>query len=164
MTPEQPAPPTGCSQPDTTVEPVPQPGQASGAWVRTAWSGGLSGRRSRDTAPEILLRQAVHHNGLRFRLHRTVLPRCTPDFVLPRHRLAVFVDGCFWHGCPEHGPRQFNGPNRERWAAKMEQNRTRDRTNNGRLDEAGWTVLRFWECAVRQDAERCAGIVRENTR
>ncbi|MEU9685382.1 hypothetical protein [Amycolatopsis japonica] len=53
----------------------------------------------------------MHRLGLRFRLHRAVAPRCTPDFVLPRYRLAVFVDGCFWHGCPAHSPAQFRGPN-----------------------------------------------------
>ena len=93
--------------------------------------------------------------GLRFRVQKAVLPRCTPDFVLPRHRIAVYVDGCFWHGCPVHGPKDFRGPNRDRWAAKLDQNRDRDRRNTSRLEEAGWTVLRFWECEVRDDLDRC---------
>ena len=88
-------------------------------------------------------------------MQKTVLPRCTPDFVLPRHRIAVYVDGCFWHGCPVHGPKEFRGPNRDRWATKLDQNRSRDRRNTLLLEDAGWTVLRFWECQVRDDLEGC---------
>ena len=65
-----------------------------------------------NTAPEVLLRQAVHAAGGRFRLHRRIAKGCTPDFVLPSRRVAVFVDGCFWHGCPEHGRKTpWTGPN-----------------------------------------------------
>ncbi|MEU3842111.1 hypothetical protein AB0E88_19020 [Streptomyces sp. NPDC028635] len=60
----------------------------------------------------------MHALGLRFRLHRKVAPRCTADFVLPRYSVAVFVDGCFWHGCPSRGTRHFRGPNALRWEAK----------------------------------------------
>ncbi|MEV5140627.1 hypothetical protein AB0K71_04905 [Streptomyces syringium] len=79
---------------------------ASG-WVRTGKGDHLRGRRSRGTGPEVKLRQAVHRLGLRYRLQRRVTPRCTADFVLPRHRVAVFVEGCFWHGCPVHGVVEF---------------------------------------------------------
>ncbi|GHH83282.1 hypothetical protein GCM10018781_69970 [Kitasatospora indigofera] len=84
------------------------------AWVRTEAGPHLRGRVTRNTRPEVVLRQRVHAFGLRFRLHVPLASRCTPDFVLPRHRVAVFVDGCFWHGCPEHGPREFRAPNADR--------------------------------------------------
>ncbi|MET8376746.1 hypothetical protein [Streptomyces microflavus] len=67
----------------------------------------LRGRRSRDPSPGHALPRAVHRLRLRFRLARKVAPRCTTDFVLPRYWVAAFVDGCFWHGCPTHGPKSF---------------------------------------------------------
>lgn len=128
----------------------------SSAWVRTEHSVGLSGRRNRDTAPEVMLRREVHRLGLRFRLHQRIVGRFSVDFALPRFRVAVLVDGCFWHGCPEHGPKVFRGPNRELWASKLADNRARDARCNSALQQHGWEVLRFWECAVRRDAASCA--------
>src|SRR6187551_1100502 len=120
-----------------------------GEWESTKKGAHLRGRRTRDTAPEVALRRAVHALGLRFRLHRTVARRCTPDFVLPRWSLAVFVDGCYWHGCPDHSPERFRGPNAALWEAKIATNRARDQRNSAMAREAGWEVLRVWECAVR---------------
>jgi DNA mismatch endonuclease (patch repair protein) len=120
-------------------------------WVSTAKGEHLRGRRTRNTRPEVELRRAVHAAGLRFRLHRTVVARCTPDFVLPRWRLAVFVDGCFWHGCPEHSPAEFKGPNAQRWRQKLDQNQARDRRNDALLANEGWRVIRIWECEIRRD-------------
>ena len=97
----------------------------------------------------------MHACGLRFRLNRRV-GRYRPDFVLPRHHLAVFVDGCFWHGCPEHGPRDFRGPNAARWQSKRDANRARDLAANAALAEAGWKVLRIWECETRADINAAA--------
>src|SRR4051794_37476817 len=74
------------------------------AWVKTDRSRALSGRRSKDTAPEVALRKALHAAGARFRLHRRIVKGCTPDLVLPGRAVAVFVDGDFWHGCPVHFP------------------------------------------------------------
>ncbi|MGW7728137.1 very short patch repair endonuclease [Streptomyces canus] len=125
-------------------------------WVSTPWSAQLQGRRVRDTGPERTLRSAVHALGLRFRLHRKVAPRCTADFVLPRHSVAVFVDGCFWHGCPSHGTRHFRGPNASRWEAKITANMERDARNTQAATDAGWTVVRIWECEVRADAGQAA--------
>ncbi|MFE0985888.1 very short patch repair endonuclease [Streptomyces rochei] len=119
--------------------------------VATTAGAHLRGRRVRDTGPEVALRKAVHQAGLRFRLHRKVAPRCTADFVLPRHHVAVFVDGCFWHGCPVRGASVFRGPNADRWAAKITANKERDRRNTEAAEAAGWTVLRVWECEVRKD-------------
>lgn len=121
------------------------------AWIRTAEGAHLRGRRTRNTGPEVRLRSAVHGLGLRFRLHKRIVGRCTPDFVLPRWKVAVFVDGCFWHGCPAHSPREFKGPNKARWEDKIAANRTRDRRNDQLLIDAAWRVIRIWECEIRAD-------------
>jgi DNA mismatch endonuclease (patch repair protein) len=126
------------------------------AWTQTVKGQHLRGRRTRNTKPELALRSAVHGLGLRFRIHRAVAPRCTPDFVLPRYRLAVFVDGCFWHGCPAHSPAQIRGPNAERWERKLATNSERDRRNNQAAEKAGWQVVRVWECEIRRDAAAAA--------
>jgi DNA mismatch endonuclease (patch repair protein) len=129
---------------------------AATGWVSTEKSGHLRGRRVRDTAPEVALRRAVHRLGLRFRLQRRVAARCRADFVLPRYRVAVFVDGCFWHGCPVHGPADFRGPNAPLWRAKIETNRARDLRNTEAAESENWTVLRVWECEIRTDVEQAA--------
>ena len=91
------------------------------------------------------LRRELFARGMRFRKHARVLPgsRCRPDIVFSRARVVVFVDGCFWHRCPEHStdPR-LNGP---WWKTKLDANVARDRTYDAALQEAGWTVMRFWE-------------------
>ncbi|MFD4607027.1 very short patch repair endonuclease [Streptomyces sp. NPDC058440] len=132
-------------------------------WVSTTWSAQLRGRRVQDTEPEKALRKAVHARGLRLRLHRKIAPRCTADFVLPRYSVAVFVDGCFWHGCPSHGTRHFRGPNAARWEAKITANVERDARNTRAAEEAGWTVVRVWECEVRADVGRAAQRVADTT-
>jgi DNA mismatch endonuclease (patch repair protein) len=131
------------------------------AWISTDEGAHLRGRRTRNTQPEVELRRAVHALGLRFRLHRRVVARCTPDFVLPGRRVAVFVDGCFWHGCPYHSPAEFKGPNAEKWREKLDKNRERDRRNDALLAEAGWSVLRVWECDVRRDVAVAAKRVQQ---
>jgi DNA mismatch endonuclease (patch repair protein) len=133
-----------------------QVAQAGGPdWEPTADGAHLRGRTTRNTQPEVALRKAVHAHGLRFRLNRRV-GRYRPDFVLPRHHLAVFVDGCFWHNCPEHGPREFRGPNAARWQSKRDANRARDLAANAALAKAGWKVLRIWECETRADVDAAA--------
>jgi DNA mismatch endonuclease, patch repair protein len=115
----------------------------------------MKGNRSRDTRPEVALRSALHRMGLRFRKDYLVrLPerRVRIDVAFPARRLAVFSDGCFWHACPEHG----NKPkaNTHYWRPKMERNARRDREVTLALEEAGWTVLRFWEHVPTEDAAR----------
>lgn len=107
----------------------------------------MSRQRRRDTAPELLLRRELHRRGLRFRVDHPIqgLPRRRADVVFTRARIAVFVDGCFWHGCPEHATRPVN--NTEWWATKLARNVERDRDTDERLRTVGWTVLRFWEHA-----------------
>ena len=103
--------------------------------------------------PEVLLRRALHAQGARFRLHPALAKGCTPDLVLPRHRVAVFVDGCYWHSCPEHGRRTpFTGPNAVLWERKMQRNRERDEASTAIAQALGWTVVRVWEHEVRADA------------
>ncbi|PYC69184.1 very short patch repair endonuclease [Streptomyces tateyamensis] len=133
-------------------------------WVSTAAGAHLRGRATRNTKPEVVLRQHVHALGLRFRLHVPVAPRCTPDFVLPRYRVAVVVDGCFWHGCPEHGAAEYRGPNAERWTQKIAANRERDQRNTRAAEADGWTVLRIWECQTRRDPVGSALRVRSTAR
>ena len=111
----------------------------------------LAGRKKKDTAPEISLRKALHAQGARFRLHRQLAKGCTPDIVLPGRQVAIFVDGCFWHGCPRHGRKApFTGPNAKLWVEKMKRNRMRDERSSLLASSLGWQVVRVWECAVRE--------------
>lgn len=122
-------------------------------WQSTAAGRHLSGRRKSGTAPELALRKALHAQGARFRLQRRLAKGCTPDIVLPGRRLAVFVDGCFWHGCPTHGRKTpWTGPNAALWQQKLERNREGDDRADQLATLAGWTVARVWECEIRQDA------------
>lgn len=103
-------------------------------------------QRTRDTNPEMAVRRILHEMGLRYRVDRAPLPgiRRRADIVFGPARVAVFIDGCFWHGCPEHGrPRTKANP--EYWSSKIERNRRRDADTDSRLAEAGWAVLRVWE-------------------
>ncbi|MCA1707580.1 MAG: very short patch repair endonuclease [Actinobacteria bacterium] len=105
----------------------------------------MQSQATRDTTPEVALRRAVHKLGLRYRVHRRPVPclRRTADLVFSRWRVAVFVDGCFWHGCPVHG--HVPSVNTWYWPAKIERNRSRDDDTNQRLASAGWSVVRVWE-------------------
>jgi DNA mismatch endonuclease, patch repair protein len=112
----------------------------------------MQSNRPRDTAPEVALRSALHRAGLRFFKNRrpTAGLRCEADIVFPRPRVAVFVDGCFWHSCPQHAT--FPKTNAEWWARKLEATRQRDRDNECALAAAGWTVVRVWEHEATGDA------------
>jgi DNA mismatch endonuclease (patch repair protein) len=98
-----------------------------------------------DTAPERALRSAVHRLGLRYRVHVRPLPnlRREADLVFCSAGVAVFVDGCFWHGCPEHSRQP--GTNTGWWQEKLARNRARDAEPDRILEEAGWRVIRIWE-------------------
>ena len=99
----------------------------------------------RDTPFELAVRRRVHARGLRYRVDRTVAAgsRVRPDLSFAGPRIAVFLDGCFWHSCPEH--RTTPRTNRAWWTRKLDANRERDRRRRRELEAAGWTVLRFWE-------------------
>ena len=113
----------------------------------------ISARRE-DTAPEKRIRSELHRLGLRFRLHRRIVPgvRRNADIVFGPVRVAVFVDGCFWHGCPLHGTKAKK--NAEFWRRKLRDNRFRDRDTNARLEAAGWKVIRVWEHEEPKGAAR----------
>ena len=107
------------------------------------------------------LRSALHRRGLRFRKHPKVLPglRCRPDLAFPTEQIAVFVDGCFWHGCPEHGTTPKT--NSAYWQEKFERNRVRDTRNDAALAAAGWAVVRVWE---HESTQEVAGRVEAGVR
>ncbi len=112
----------------------------------------MRANRGRDTGPELALRSELHRMGLRYRVHRRPIPDfpAKADIVFGRDKVAVFVDGCFWHRCPEHAtaPRA----NAEWWAAKLQANVDRDRRVDARLEESGWLVIRVWEHVAPQTA------------
>lgn len=101
--------------------------------------------RSTDTHPEVALRRELHRRGLRYRVNTRPIPevRRTADVVFTRRKVAVFLDGCFWHGCPDH----YKAPktNVAFWQAKLERNVTRDAQVDRLLAETGWSVIRVWE-------------------
>ena len=104
----------------------------------------MTSTKRHDTQPELALRSALHATGLRYSVDRPVEgARGRIDIAFPTERVAVYVDGCFWHACPEHGtvPKQNN----EWWVEKLAANKARDEATDARLRAAGWTVLRFWE-------------------
>lgn len=94
----------------------------------------MQANRARDTAPELALRRRLHALGVRYRVDLPPLPglRRRADIVFPKLRVALFVDGCFWHGCPDHGPRRF-GANADYWTEKIVANRSRDADTNAAL-------------------------------
>ncbi|GAA1955101.1 very short patch repair endonuclease [Nocardioides panacihumi] len=101
--------------------------------------------RSRDTKPELAVRSAAHAAGLRYRVDFRPIPTLNrrADLVFTRAKVAVFVDGCFWHGCPEH--HTVAKTNASFWSDKVRRNRARDAGTDQMLLEAGWTVIRVWE-------------------
>lgn len=121
-------------------------------------------QRRADTKPEMMLRRELHRRGLRYRVDRPVLSdrRRRVDIVFTRPRVAVFVDGCFWHLCPEHG--NIPTANRDWWSDKLNRNVARDRDADAQLESAGWAVARVWEHELREDplaaADRVEALVR----
>lgn len=124
-----------------TDEALPRGSEASSTAVRAV----MTANKGRDTKPELLLRSILHRKGLRYRVNARPLPELprTADLVFSKAHVAVFVDGCYWHGCPEH-----YRPARKRsrfWQDKIQGNQARDADTNRRLREQGWTVVRVWE-------------------
>jgi DNA mismatch endonuclease (patch repair protein) len=101
---------------------------------------------TRDTKPELAVRRLLHSWGYRYRVDAQPLKsvRRRADIVFRPVRVAVFIDGCFWHGCPDHGRREHR-LNAEFWASKMQRNRARDQETDELLQDAGWLVIRVWE-------------------
>ena len=112
-------------------------------------------QRRSGTGPELAIRKRLHELGFRYRVNVTPAggpPRRRADIVFTRQRVAVFVDGCFWHSCPIHGTLPAN--NSEWWRAKLEANAKRDRDTNTQLEASGWAVVRVWEHERPEDAVR----------
>jgi DNA mismatch endonuclease (patch repair protein) len=118
----------------------------------------MQANRRADTKPETTLRSALHRRGMRFRkdllLQLEGGVRVRPDIVFTARRVAVFVDGCFWHVCPEHG--RYPATNDWYWTPKLRRNMERDRTANSALQAAGWHVIRIWE---HEDLDRAVAAV-----
>lgn len=122
----------------------------------------MQGNRARDTKAELAIRRLVHAHGLRYRVNARPEPemRRTADLLFIREHVAVFIDGCYWHGCPEHFTMPATNP--DYWSEKIGRNRARDLETTSRLEERGWLVLRFWEHeAPASVAERIAQSVRD---
>lgn len=113
--------------------------------------------RNKNTAPEMIVRRALHVNGIRYRLHRKDLPG-RPDIVMPKHNAVVFVHGCFWHihRCPYGKPKPVT--NADFWTEKRQGNVERDRRNRKALKAAGWRVFTVWECETR-DPQKLADAI-----
>ncbi|MEV7542884.1 very short patch repair endonuclease [Streptomyces sp. NPDC089915] len=139
-------------------EPLPPNSKASSVSVRAA----MTANKGKDTKPELALRTAMYRRGLRYRVGIRPLPelRRTADVVFPKARVAVFVDGCFWHGCPDHyRPAKRSG---EGWSQKIKDNKDRDAATTLALEARGWAVLRFWEHEdLELAAERVQTVVEE---
>jgi DNA mismatch endonuclease, patch repair protein len=134
--------------------------QASSAAV----SARMSQQRNRDTGPEMALRRELHRRGHRFRVARRPVAelRSTADIVFGPARVAVYVDGCFWHSCPEHATQPVS--NGAWWAEKLARNRERDKQTDEALAQAGWTVVRVWEHErCDEAADRVAAALSESS-
>lgn len=105
----------------------------------------MRANRGRDTKPELAIRRELHRTGLRYRVDFRPVPglRTRPDIVFTRAHLAIYIDGCFWHGCPQHHTKAKS--NGAYWRQKIVDNAARDKRNTEALESAGWKVLRFWE-------------------
>jgi DNA mismatch endonuclease (patch repair protein) len=115
----------------------------------------MRANRRRDTSPEITIRSALHALGFRYRVDRPIRVDgriVRPDLVFVGPRVVVFIDGCFWHGCPQHG--ELPRANREFWRLKLRANRRRDASQTRILRAHGWSVLRVWEHEPAESATR----------
>jgi DNA mismatch endonuclease (patch repair protein) len=120
----------------------------------------MSRIRGRNTGPELAVRKGLWALRLRYRIHYAIPGR--PDIVFPRARVAVFIDGCFWHGCALHGVKPKT--NRDFWNQKIRKNRVRDRKVTQILKSDGWSVLRFWEHEVELNASKVTAMIAKAVR
>lgn len=124
----------------------------------------MSRQRSRDTLPELAIRRLLHARGLRYRVHRPLIPslRRNVDIVFPSARVAVDIRGCFWHACPEHAT--LPASNADWWARKLQGNKERDLDTELRVREAGWELVVVWEHEdPTEAADRIEGLVKART-
>lgn len=111
----------------------------------------MSRIRGRDTKPEVALRKKLWQLGLRYRLGAKLPGK--PDLVFPKHRVVVFIDGCFWHGCAKHMVEPKS--NKKFWLNKIQRNKARDAEVNRILKKSGWNIIRIWEHEIRADIQSC---------
>ena len=121
----------------------------------------MSHIRAKNTKPELLLRKALWHWGLRYRKNYKMLPG-SPDIAITRYHIAVFVDGDFWHANGhQEPPGEQIGSNKEYWQKKLKRNVQRDKEVNDELTDRGWLVLRFWESDIKKGLQKCVGMICE---
>lgn len=129
--------------------------RAAGSWASTPGvARSMRSNRRRDTRPELAIRRLLHARGLRYRVDMAPWSnkRRRADIVFARQRLAVFIDGCFWHGCPEHATTPAT--NTDYWQPKLARNIERDRETDAMAQAEGWKVLRIWEHVPPEEAVR----------
>ena len=114
--------------------------------------------RSKDTSIELALRTALWHQGIRYRKNYKNLPG-KPDIAITKYRIAVFCDSDYWHGYDWENRHQRIKSNREYWIPKIERNMQRDKKVTAQLQDAGWTVLRFWEWQIKKHLDECIDVV-----
>lgn len=120
----------------------------------------MSAIKGKNTKPELLLRKSLWHNGIKgYRLHWKKMPG-RPDIAFPGKKVAIFVNGCFWHRCPHCDP-SMPKSNVEFWQNKFDRNIDRDKRKKEELEGLGWTVLVIWECEIKKDLEHQVDKVRE---
>lgn len=125
----------------------------------------MRANRKADTRPELALRSAMHRRGMRFRVRLPIVAgglRVVPDIVFTRAKVAAFIDGCYWHSCPDHGVSPSS--NAVYWLSKLAGNVERDRRVDAALAADGWKVVRIWEHEVTAGADVCASAVAETVR
>jgi DNA mismatch endonuclease, patch repair protein len=147
----------GSAQPDSAQPDSAQPARARAPYpqpLNKGRSANMRANRRTDTKPELALRKALHRQGYRYRkdyrLDLAEGKRVRPDIAFTVRRVAVFVDGCFWHACPDHGSKPAN--NTWYWEPKLRRNVERDRAADAALAAAGWDVVRIWEHLPLEDA------------
>ncbi len=133
---------------------VPRFGQAAGFYTTEERSKIMANIKGKNTKAEVVFRKALWASGIRFRTHVKNMPG-KPDIVIQKYRLAVFIDGSFWHGFQWQKKKPAIKTNAQFWIPKIERNMQRDLNNKRKLEEAGYTVMRFWDHDIKTDLKRC---------
>lgn len=138
---------------DDTIK-VPRFEQAAGFYTTADRSKRMANIKGKNTRPEVLLRKGLWAKGIRFRIHVKNMPG-KPDIVINKYRLAVFVDGSFWHGFQWRIKKTKLKTNAQFWIPKIERNMQRDQINQKKLEEAGYIIMRFWDHDIQNDLKKC---------
>lgn len=133
---------------------VPRFEEAEGFYTSKKRSGVMKKIKARNTKPELLLRKALWAKGFRYRIHSKQVPG-KPDILLTKQRIAIFVDGEFWHGRNWEEKKEKIKSNQRFWIPKIERNMQRDEEVNQQLEDLGWTVIRLWDQLVLKELESC---------